>query len=142
MGIILLDKRIIFLLIILLFASGVNAPDDLTIPAGEISKDDLILQQAQQNVLATSNISVQLNQIAAQEKENLETALVILLQQQQQMQTTLIITVILVTLASQGLWWAVYLYFQTKGTLPMLKPKLKKETKKKDQPTNLQAVFE
>ena len=141
MGIISLDKRIIFLVIILLFASA-NA-EDLTAPAGEISKDDLILQQAQQQVLATSNVSVQLNQIAAQEKANLETALGIMLVNQSDMQTSIIITIILVTLASQGIWWAIYLFFQTKGTLPMIKPekpKAKKPSKSKD--LNLQTVFD
>jgi len=141
MGINLLDKRITLLLIILLFASSVYAPNDLTAPVGELSKDDLILQQAQQSVLATSNVSVQLNQIAVQEKENLELAITILLQNQQQQQTTLIITIIIVTLASQGIWWALYLYFQTQGMLPAIKPKQPKPKKEK-KTLNLQQVFE
>ena len=128
-------------MIILLFASSVYAPNDLTAPVGELSKDDLILQQAQQSVLATSNVSVQLNQIAVQEKENLELAITILLQNQQQQQTTLIITIIIVTLASQGIWWALYLYFQTQGMLPAIKPKQPKQLKEK-KPLNLQQVFE
>ena len=140
MGINLLDNRIILLLIILLFASSVYG-EDLVAPVGEISKDDLILQQAQQSVLATSNVSVQLNQIAVQEKENLELAITILLQNQQQQQTTLIITIIIVTLASQGIWWALYLYFQTQGTLPAIKPK-QKQPKKEKKTFNLQQVLE
>ena len=145
MGIKLLDNRISILLIILLFASSVyaiNPTEDITVPAGEISKDDLILAQAQQSVLATSNVSVQINQIAVQEKANLETAISILLQNQNENQTTLIITVIIVTLASQGLWWAVYLYFQTQGKLPALKPKQQKQQQKEKKPLNLQQVFE
>ena len=142
MGIILLDNRIILLLIILLFANAVYAPEDLVAPVGELSKDDLILQQAQQSVLATSNVSVQLNQIAVQEKENLEIAITILLQNQQQQQTTLIITIIIVTLASQGLWWALYLYFQTKGMLPAIKPRKETKPKKEQKPLNLQQVLE
>jgi len=141
MGIILLDKRIIFLLIILLFANAVYAPEDIVVPTGELSKDDLILQQAQQSVLATSNVSVQLNQIAVQEKENLEMAITILLQNQKEQQTTLIITMIIVTLASQGIWWAIYLYFQTQGTLPAIKPKQLKPKKEK-KTFNLQQVLE
>jgi len=141
MGIIFLDNRIILLLIILLFANTIYALDETTLPAGEVSKDDLILQQAQQSVLATSNVSVQLNQIAVQEKENLELAITILLQNQQQQQTTLIITIIIVTLASQGIWWAIYLYFQTQGILPAIKPKQPKPKKEK-KTLNLQQVFE
>ncbi len=145
MGINLLDNRIILLLIILLFASSVSAinpTDDLVAPEGEISKADLILAQAQQSVLATSNVSVQMNQIAVQEKENLELALTILLQNQQTQQTTLIITIIIVTLASQGIWWAVYLYFQTQGKLPALKPPKPKQPKNQKKPIDLQQVFE
>jgi len=142
MGINLLDKRISILLIILLFATINVYGEDLTAPVGEISKDDLILQQAQQNVLATSNVSVQLNQIAVQEKENLETAILILLQNQKEQQTTLIITIIIVSLASQGIWWALYLYFQTQGMLPALKPKKQKPSKQPKKDLNLQQVFE
>lgn len=141
MGIILLDNRIIVVLIILLFANVVFA-QDLTVPVGELSKDDLILQQAQQQVLATSNVTVQLNQIAVQEKKNLETAITILLLNQQEQQTTLIITIIIVTLASQGLWWSIFLYFQTKGMLPSLKTKKETKPKKEKKPLNLQQVFE
>ena len=123
MGINLLDKRIILLLIILLFANVVFALDETTLPTGELSKEDLILKNAQDNVLATSNLSIELNQMAITNKENLELVVGLLLQNQNEARTTLIITIIIVTLASQGLWWAIFLYFQTKGMLPSLKKK-------------------
>lgn len=144
MGINLLDKKIIILLIILLFAnfvSAINPTDDVTIPAGEISKDDLILQQAQQQVLATSNVSTQMGNIAVQQRENLEMIATIIINSLNESRTTLIITILIVALASQGLWWAIFLFFQTKGMLPTLKTK-KQKTKKEKKPLNLQAVMD
>lgn len=144
MGINLLDKKIIILLIILLFAntiSAINPTEDLTVPAGEISKDDLILQQAQQQVLATSNVSTQLGNMAVQQTANLEIVATMIINSLNETRTTLIITILIVALASQGLWWAIFLYFQTKGTLPALKTK-KQKTKKENKPINLQAVMD
>ncbi len=139
MGIKLLDKKISILLIILLFATINAYGEEVTIPTGELSKDDLILQQAQQQVLATSNVSTRLDQVALQNQTNLELVATILIQNQEEMQTIIIITLILVTLASQGLWWAIYLYLQTKGVLPTITSRKPKKQKKE---TDLSTVFE
>ena len=142
MGINFLDKRIIILVIILLFATTIVQAEDIVLPVGELSKDDLILQQAQEQVLATSNVTSTIGEIAAQEKANLELALTILLQNQNESQTAIIITIIIVTLASQGIWWALYLFFQSKGVLPAIKPKNPPKQKTPPKPINLQEVFE
>ena len=142
MGINLLDKRISILLIILLFATVNVFGEDLVAPEGELSKDDLILQQAQQQVLATSNVSTQMNQMALQQTENLEIVATMIINSLNETRTTLIITILIVALASQGLWWAIFLYFQTKGMLPAIKTKKQPNLKKPKKAINLQTVID
>lgn len=137
-----MDKKVLLPIFCLLLISSVLA-EDIIIEKGDLTKLDTIQEQAQQSILQTSNISTKLDEIAAQNTKNLETAAIYIIQNENQMQSTLIVMVIVVSLASQGLWWAVFLYFQTKGLLPALNTKKSKPVEKnsKKKKIDLTTVF-
>ena len=140
-----MDKKFLaILLIVAFFATFVSAQEEFEAGTGELNKQDLILAQSQQSVLQTSAISTKLDEFALTNTKNLEIVAELLLLQQSETQTNLIICIIIVVLASQGLWWAIFFYFQTKGLIQPLKIAQKnvKKTENKEKPLNLQELLE
>jgi len=140
-----LDKKFLaILLIVAFFTTTALAQEEFEAGTGELNKQDLILEQAQQTVLQTSALSAKLDEFAVNNTANLQIIAEALLGQQAETQTMLIVTIIIVVLASQGLWWAIFFYFQTKGLIQPLKigQKKVKKTESKKPPLNLQELFE
>lgn len=128
-----MDKRFAASLLIILFTlSTAFAQEEFVIEEGILDKQDLILKQAQETVLQTSSISTKIDDMAATNVSNLEIITNLIVQNQNQNQTNLIVLFILVTLASQGLWWAIFLYLQTKGLLHPIKIMQKPKKGKKN----------
>lgn len=126
-----MDKRLIFSLIIitLLFSSCVYA-EDYVLPQGELTQSEMILKQAQENILKTSEISTKIDELAQKNVENLEIVAGLILQSMNQKESNLIIMVVLITIACQGLWWAIFLYLQSKSLINPFNQKPKKKSDK------------
>ena len=91
--------------------------EDFEIGDGELTASDRLLEQAQQNILQTSALSEKIDQLGEANVANLTEVASFFNDRMAELQTTLIIVVILSSISMIGLWWAVYLYFQSRDLI-------------------------
>lgn len=121
--------KVIFLLFILLlfFQLTFAQEEGVTIPTGELDTER-ILEQSQQNILQTSQLSTKIDLIMQKNVENLEVVVAWMDARISELQSALIIITILMALSALGLWWSIFLYLQSKSLISF--PKTEKLSSK------------
>ena len=114
----MVDKRALILILILGLTINANALEEYELPEGSLPQDeDPFISQAQQNVRQLSEISARIDQARNENKQFLESATSLVLTQMLENQSMTIILFVLISLASQGISWAVFLYLKSRGRL-------------------------
>ena len=102
-----------FLLLVLISVFA----EDVVIAEGDLSPTDKIIKQTQQNILQSSQISTKIDLLAQSNVDNLQAVAEFLDGRISEIQTSFIVILILVCLSTMGLWWAIFLYFQSRNLI-------------------------
>jgi len=126
---------IAFFVLFLLFSAFAQ----VDIEEGDISPTDKIIEQTQQNILQSSQISSKIDQLAQSNVDNLQVIAEFLNAKLSEIQTSFTVILILVCLCTLGLWWAIFLYFQSRNLIifPKKEPKKVVEKPVEEKPVEL-----
>ena len=112
-----MDKKALVLVALFVLIPFAFAAEEFVIPEGELSQSDMILQQTQQNILQLGALNEKIDELGVAQAQNLEQMAIYLNAQLADFRLTLLITIILTALSVLGLWWAIFLYFQSNGLI-------------------------
>lgn len=108
-------KPIMLIMLILFVAPLIPAQELEEYEVGE--GEDPIIAEKQAEIQRFIELSDRIDAMRAENVANLETAAAFLLQQMANNLSTVLIALVLINLATQGLWWAIFLKLKSKKLL-------------------------